>query len=346
MVRPRKHRAARKITKIFGDPREPRPQYTEEELIRLKEEAFYREGVHMTFPEFTTGCPECGSHDFHRDWCSSFMTNFRHYRRNADSQRRDLERQLSQDSNALPRYLWKIAQSGDYLQADNALTEYLGPIGDRWSLPQQLQTLLPSIFELGLMPGVYFEIGIEHTLHNPTTLEDFIEGLADELYYQYNETRRTLFQKCDKIDGDPVGRFAYAEEIDSDSGLPIYQTHQQQWLERLVIDRTWLETSMLRFSRVDRIKKGTRTKPVKTFYRVFIPAWALICIYGVTLSTTEGFSRSNRWEHCHTSWHTKNIRKELNESNIWPSDSRPRKFTLNGLLEWKTTPAFIQWLRS
>ena len=57
------------IVKHFQHPSSPRPQYTHEELLELKED-YFRRGKHLLYPEFEFGCKECGSEWQHRYFCS------------------------------------------------------------------------------------------------------------------------------------------------------------------------------------------------------------------------------------------------------------------------------------
>jgi hypothetical protein len=68
MVRTKKRRPAQ-VIKHFDRQPTGRPQYTNEELLQLKEE-YYRQGQHLLYPEFDFGCKECGSEGKHRYFCS------------------------------------------------------------------------------------------------------------------------------------------------------------------------------------------------------------------------------------------------------------------------------------
>jgi hypothetical protein len=68
MVKTRKRRPAQ-IIKLFQYPPTGTSQYTNEELLQLKEE-YYRRGKHLLYPEFDFGCKECGSEWKHRYFCS------------------------------------------------------------------------------------------------------------------------------------------------------------------------------------------------------------------------------------------------------------------------------------
>lgn len=57
------------VIKHFQHPPAPASQYTDEELLALKEN-YYSQGQHLTYPEFDFGCKECGSEWKHRYFCS------------------------------------------------------------------------------------------------------------------------------------------------------------------------------------------------------------------------------------------------------------------------------------
>jgi len=70
-----KKKRAKGVTKIFGQPGEPQPDLTPEELLEIKRHYYYNLGQHVLFPEFEIGCPECGMEEFHREFCTHHPNN-------------------------------------------------------------------------------------------------------------------------------------------------------------------------------------------------------------------------------------------------------------------------------
>jgi transcriptional regulator with XRE-family HTH domain len=76
MVKPNKRKA--KYIKIFSpDLFGPKRSYSWQELVDLKKYYFYDLGQYLLYPEFPSGCKECGSpslerRQLHQNWCSKY----------------------------------------------------------------------------------------------------------------------------------------------------------------------------------------------------------------------------------------------------------------------------------
>lgn len=63
------------VNKMWLGPGEKLEHLTDDELLDLKKHYFYNLRQYLLFPEFSTGCKECGGENQHREFCSIYYRN-------------------------------------------------------------------------------------------------------------------------------------------------------------------------------------------------------------------------------------------------------------------------------